>query len=370
MNISFGPKLKLINNAAIGQAYPDQFRVFLRFIDAIVQGSVLNTTTTAPPASPNDGDAYLLLGTPTGAWAGKQNAIAVYSLQITLPGSNVTSPGWDFWTPNDGWKVFDLATSRTWTYAAGVWTLASITGDPTSLGSVQSGAYDSWTFLAGLHGAGGLSVPFKAVTASYAVLASDHTVAANATSGAVTLTLPDASTVFASSFTDPSTNQSVSIASGGLLVLKKTDASENYVTVTPAAGQTIDGEASYTLTVQNQHVMLHSNGSGWTVIGQSLSKAGFYQIPFAATVTVDWSIASTQKITLTGDTTISFANAAPGTTLRLIVAQDATGSHNVTWDSHILGVYAVGLNASTSSLYHFIYDTTNYLLDSDPITNQ
>lgn len=105
--ISFGPKLGLLNNAAIGEQYYDQFRPFLRGVDALVQPAVIAASVTTPPVSPNDGDAYLLLLGATGAWAGHQGDVAVYSTQITQSGSNTLQPGWDFYTPKTGWLLWD-----------------------------------------------------------------------------------------------------------------------------------------------------------------------------------------------------------------------------------------------------------------------
>jgi hypothetical protein len=41
--------------------------------------SVRNRTTTAPPGSPADGDTYIPAATATGAWAGHEDDVAVYS---------------------------------------------------------------------------------------------------------------------------------------------------------------------------------------------------------------------------------------------------------------------------------------------------
>lgn len=50
-----------------------------------------------PPASPTAGDRYLVVGgTATGAWVGKENAIAEYTSEST----------WEFYTPVDGAAVF------------------------------------------------------------------------------------------------------------------------------------------------------------------------------------------------------------------------------------------------------------------------
>lgn len=128
--ISFGPKLGLLNNAAIGEAYYDQLRPFLRGVDALVQGSVLSTTTTTPPGSPSNGDAYLL---PTsglsGAWSGQGGNIAVWSTQITATGGNTLTPGWDFYTPKTGWIIYANDLAELITFNGSSWVPVSSGGD-------------------------------------------------------------------------------------------------------------------------------------------------------------------------------------------------------------------------------------------------
>lgn len=50
------------------------------------------------------------------------------------------------------------------------------------------------------------------------------------------------------------------------ITVKKIDATANPVTVTPQAGQTIDGAATYVLTTPYQSVTLVPNGSAWYVV--------------------------------------------------------------------------------------------------------
>ena len=121
MAVELGPRLGLLINADIGETYVDQFRPFLRAIDSLLQGSVIDSTTTTPPTSPNNGDAYLLIGSPTGAWSGQANSIAVWSTEITQSGNNTKMPGWEFFAPNDGWMVWDTNTNLLMTFQSGVW---------------------------------------------------------------------------------------------------------------------------------------------------------------------------------------------------------------------------------------------------------
>jgi hypothetical protein len=128
MAVTLGPKLGLLINGNSGDNYTDQFRPFLRFFDAMVQGNVINSTATTPPTSPNNGDAYLLLGAPTGVWAAYQNSIAVWSTEITTAGTNNKVPGWEFWTPNQGWLIWDVASGFFRVYTGSGWTELSTGG--------------------------------------------------------------------------------------------------------------------------------------------------------------------------------------------------------------------------------------------------
>ena len=82
-----------------------------------------------------------------------------------------------------------------------------------------------------------------AADSPYTVLASDETILVNAVAGAVTVTLPTAT-------------------SGRILTVKKLDVSANAVTL---AG-TVDGAASPTLTVQWSSRILQADGAAWFVL--------------------------------------------------------------------------------------------------------
>lgn len=87
-----------------------------------------------------------------------------------------------------------------------------------------------------------------AKTTTYTMVSTDHTILANATSGAFAVTLP-----------------AVASTTGYEFQIKKTDSSANSVTVTPASG-TIDGAASFVLTSQYQSVSVTSDGTNWWII--------------------------------------------------------------------------------------------------------
>ena len=123
MGIDYGPKLGLLINADIGQPYADQFRPFLRAIDELLFGSCINSTTTVPPSTPSNGDAYLLLGSPSGVWTGHANQLAIWSTEITTSGTNTKVPGWEYQTPNPGWFIWDNAAQNFKYFNAGVWSV-------------------------------------------------------------------------------------------------------------------------------------------------------------------------------------------------------------------------------------------------------
>lgn len=66
----------------------------LRLLDALVQPSVVDSTLTAPPATPTTGDRYIVPAGATGAWAGQDGNIALSENGV-----------WSFLTPQNGWMV-------------------------------------------------------------------------------------------------------------------------------------------------------------------------------------------------------------------------------------------------------------------------
>lgn len=67
----------------------------LKLLDAVLQLSVKSRAQATPPASPANGDRYIVAANPTGAWAGKAGQIAVR-----------IEAGWSFYAPKIGWTCF------------------------------------------------------------------------------------------------------------------------------------------------------------------------------------------------------------------------------------------------------------------------
>lgn len=97
MSLTSGPNLGLLAHGAPGEPHYDELLRFLRGVDALVCLSVKRDDLTTPPASPADGDRYLVASSATGAWAGKDGRIARYSAALS---------NWEFYTAHAGWIAY------------------------------------------------------------------------------------------------------------------------------------------------------------------------------------------------------------------------------------------------------------------------
>ncbi len=80
-------------------------------LDQLVQPAVLSRTVTVPPASPAEGDTYVVAPAATGAWAGKDGKFAGW-----LGGA------WSFRTPAEGWLAYVVDTGELAVLQSGAWT--------------------------------------------------------------------------------------------------------------------------------------------------------------------------------------------------------------------------------------------------------
>ena len=90
----------------------------VRLLDAIVQLSVLDRDLTAPPASPADGDRYILASGATGLWAGWDLNVTTWVDGVWM--RLVPRPGWLAW-------IADEATVSVWTGT--IWKLVGVPQD-------------------------------------------------------------------------------------------------------------------------------------------------------------------------------------------------------------------------------------------------
>lgn len=143
------------------------------------------------------------------------------------------------------------------------------------------------------------------------------------------------------------TNKDTSgVTDGQLLIGKTSDNSWNLATLTGTANQVVvtNGAASITLSTPQsigtsstpQFARLGlGTGAGATAV---LTTTGIFDTGYydngnsgAGTVAINWTNGMTQKVTLTGNPTFTFANPISGTYFRLNLIQDGTGSRTVTW---------------------------------------
>lgn len=111
------------------------------------------------------------------------------------------------------------------------------------------------------HSANEVDFPQAVKTSDYAITIDDSVVYADATSNAINLIL-----------------LSANIAVDKILYIKKTDRSlSNIVTITPAAGQNIDGFSNIKLKKSEESVLIQSDGSNWNVLSRSSYDSNAYQ---------------------------------------------------------------------------------------------
>lgn len=82
----------------------------LQIIDQLAQLAVLDRVRTQPPGEPLAGDRYIIASPATGAWAGHEDAVAVF-----------TDGAWAFHTPKAGWRAYDLSAPAALVFDGSAW---------------------------------------------------------------------------------------------------------------------------------------------------------------------------------------------------------------------------------------------------------
>lgn len=110
-------------------------------IDSLLQLNAIDLGTNTPPGAPSDQDKHIVGLSPTGAWAGKANNLAIWQANGSF---------WQFYVPQTGWVVFSVAASSLYAWVAGVWTLIAPTiGPGTTLGQIAALAPNLNTIIVG-----------------------------------------------------------------------------------------------------------------------------------------------------------------------------------------------------------------------------
>jgi len=86
-------------------------------MDALVHTCVEGTSDT-PPASPTEGDTWLVTPSAQGDWAGFEHHIAIYR-----------GGAWNFIGPKPGMRIFDNGLGQFWLFDT-QWTAANLPGAP------------------------------------------------------------------------------------------------------------------------------------------------------------------------------------------------------------------------------------------------
>ncbi len=98
----------------------------LALLDATVQPVVVSVAPATIPASPTTGQCWIVGVGATGAWAGHDGALAVW-----------TSGGWRFISPFDGLQAWSIADSATVRREGASWVTGVLKGQQLSIGGVQ-----------------------------------------------------------------------------------------------------------------------------------------------------------------------------------------------------------------------------------------
>jgi hypothetical protein len=105
------PRLRIPELVSMQEANAVTWNETLVQLDAFVDLYLLGQFVNTPPGSPADGDAYLVGGSPTGAWSGY-----AYKIASCIDGA------WRFYTPFNGLRAYVATTGAFIVYVGGVWT--------------------------------------------------------------------------------------------------------------------------------------------------------------------------------------------------------------------------------------------------------
>ena len=100
-----------------------------------------------------------------------------------------------------------------------------------------------------LQGGGAARGAYRSVTTTGNVVSGDYLIIADATAGAITLSLPPAALV-----------------PGRIYAFKRINAGANAVVIDPNGSETIDGNLTHTLTPQWNSLTIMSNGVAWFIL--------------------------------------------------------------------------------------------------------
>ena len=101
----------------------------LKIIDGLIQPVVLDRSLTAPPAAPEEGDAHIVAGGASGAWAGHDGAIACFQ-----------DDAWTFLAPARGWQAFDAGAGERLVFDGAAWSTPDAGGSGRAFFGISTAA--------------------------------------------------------------------------------------------------------------------------------------------------------------------------------------------------------------------------------------
>ncbi|MBN8956340.1 MAG: DUF2793 domain-containing protein [Rhizobiales bacterium] len=125
-------------------------------LDAIVMLSVIDSTHTAPPGSPAEGDRYKVGSAATGAWAAWDLNVALY-----------TNGQWLKLTPKKGWTCFDEATGALTVWTGSGWTDIAAAGGYLTVAATGNGTLTKLGILTAADNTNRLAVKSNAALFSH-----------------------------------------------------------------------------------------------------------------------------------------------------------------------------------------------------------
>lgn len=239
----------------------------LRALDALVQLSVMDKDLAAPPGSPAEGARYIVAGAPTGAWVGHATHIAAYQ-----------DGAWAFHVPLEGWRAWVADEDTVYAFNGTTWVASGGGVNPVPLVGVNATADTT----------NRLSVASPASLFNHE--GAGHQLKINKAAAANT-----GSVLFQTGFS---------------------------------------GRAEFGLTGDDDfHVKVSADGSAWQeaiVISRSTGGVAFKsgQVDVASAATCDVGAAGSQRVRITGSTTITSLGTVPNVLRCVLFAGALTLTHN------------------------------------------
>jgi len=277
----------------------------------------------------------------------------VVGLQLALPPANEASVGQDLMIRNVGAEsveILDAEGNPLTTIAAGeakyIYTTSNVTAagewSMFTYGTGTSGADAALLAGRGLQGATDnkiqVAASYRGLDSDYEIAEDDRGLLLNVTVGSLNLTTPDA----------------VAMSPGFYCFLR--NSSLGIAHITPFAGQSINGVASWSLSPGDSLVLM-STGTDWVTVGfgQDVDFTFTELVVNAASgdATLSSSDVSGRMIRVTGTATAPITLTMPSVdNIYFVSIENGVGSHTVTFKTSAVGAGVVVLNANEKTVLY------------------